>query len=280
MFKQRLNQLIRLKNSLVCVGLDTDIEQIPPSLLNEKDPLLKFNQEIIEATQDLAIAYKLNVAFYESLGIPGWELLEKTLQFIDEETIVIADAKCCDIGNSARKYAETFFKTYPFHALTVSPYMGADSIYPFLEFQSKGVFILCLTSNPGALDFQYLHLNGDPLYLKVAQVANEWNLEYGNCGLVVGATHPEDIHSIREAAPTLPFLIPGVGKQGGNLELSVSYGTDELGENALISSSRAIIYAGTGKEFAQKAREAAMELRERINAVRAQNLDQGLLGLI
>ncbi len=268
MFKNKLNQLIKNKNSLVCVGLDTDIERIPPFLLKENDPLYLFNREIVETTKDVAIAYKLNTAFYEALGIEGWKLLEKTLKAIPSDTLIIADAKRADIGNSARKYAETFFQTFPFHAITVSPYMGSDSIEPFLEFTDRGVFILCLTSNRGSLDFQYLTSDSEPLYMSVARKAVELNLEYSNCGLVVGATHPEDLSSIREAAPDLPFLIPGIGAQGGNLRMAVQFGTDDSGNSALISSSRGILYASRGKDFAQAARRAAILLKNQINQIR------------
>ncbi len=268
MFKETLSQLVAKKNSLLCIGLDSEIDRLPPSLLSTEDPLYIFNQKIIEATRDIAVAYKFNIAFYESLGIPGWELLKKTLDLIDRNVLVIADAKRGDIGNSSRKYAETFFNVFNFHAVTVSPYMGYDSVLPFLEYHDKCIFVLCLTSNEGALDFQYLNVGEEPLFLKVARKVNEWNLQYGNCGLVVGATHPEDILSVREAAPTLPFLIPGIGFQGGNLYYSVRYGTDAQQEMALIHSSRTIIYASSGEDFAERAREEAIRLRDEINRIR------------
>ncbi len=268
MFIERLNRVIEEKNSLVCVGLDTDIERIPPFLLNERDPLLIFNREIIQATREYAVAFKLNIAFYESLGIPGWKLLEKTLRMIPSDTLIIADAKRADIGNTARKYAETYFQTYAFDAMTVSPYMGSDSVIPFLEFHDRGVFVLCLTSNPGSRDFQYLTVDSEPLYMAVARQVNEWHLEYGNCGLVVGATHPEDMGSIREIAPGLPLLIPGIGAQGGNLYTAVQFGTDRKGKNALIAASRSILYASSGHDFARAAAQAARELKENINRIR------------
>lgn len=270
MFTEKLNRLTDQKNSLLCVGLDADIEQIPRHLLNEKDPLLAFNREIIHATSQYAVAYKPNIAFYESLGADGWLLLEKTLQMIPPDTLVIADAKRSDIGNSAHKYAETFFQTFSFDAVTVSPYMGTDSILPFLEYQDRGVFILCLTSNSGSGDFQYLVANSEPLYLKVAGWAAGLNLEYGNVGLVVGATHPEDMSSLRDTAYGMPFLIPGIGAQGGNLQSAVLFGTDEKGKNVLISASRSIIYASGQTDFARQAGLAAKKLRDDINRIRDQ----------
>lgn len=273
MFKTKLSHLVKDKNSLLCVGLDTDIEQIPKFLLKEKDPLIIFNQEIIKATSDLAVAYKPNIAFYETLGISGWYLLEKTLEAIPSNCIVIADAKRGDIGNTSRKYAELFFQSYQFDAITVSPYMGFDSISAFLEFEGKGVFILCLTSNPGSIDFQYLNIESEPLYMKVARKTIEWDLDYGNCGLVVGATHPEDLGSIREAAPALPFLIPGVGAQGGNLYTAIQYGTDSQAGSALINASRSIIYASKEKDFAEVARNSAKDLLTEINRLRKVKLN-------
>ncbi len=269
MFKEKLNKLIRKKKSLVCVGLDSDLARIPKFLWQEEDPLLTFNQEIIQATQDLAIAYKLNLAFYETLGVEGWKLLEKTVSLIPSPILKIADAKRSDIGNSALKYAETFFSTYDFDAVTVSPYMGKDAVTPFLDFVNRGIFVLCLTSNTGSQDFQYLSMDSEPLYLKVAKQIVAWNIDYGNAGLVVGATHPEDLSSIREIAPEMPFLLPGVGAQGGNLRMAVHFGTDVKGENALISASRSLIYASAERDFAKAARIATMGLKEQINQFRS-----------
>ncbi len=269
MFKEKLNELVAKKNSLVCVGLDSDLDRIPKFLWKEEDPLYIFNREIIRATSDFVTAYKPNIAFYESLGREGWVLLERTLELIPDDVLVIADAKRGDIGNTARKYAETFFKSYDFDAVTVSPYMGFDSVTPFLDFSEKAVFILCLTSNPGSRDFQYIMgETNEPLFLSVARRTVEWNLEYGNCGLVVGATHPEDLGNIREAAPGLPFLIPGVGSQGGNLKMAVQFGTDREGKGALINASRSVIYAAPDKNFADAARKSVLRLNEQINQFR------------
>jgi len=268
MFKDRLENLIAQKNSLLCIGLDCDLEKIPTFLLSEEDPLFIFNREIIQATADLVIAYKPNIAFYESLGAAGWHLLEKTLDLIPSGILIIADAKRADIGNTSRKYAELFFETYHCDAITVSPYMGYDSIQPFLSYVDRQTFLLCLTSNSGSQDFQYLNVDSEPLYLKVARKAVEWNLNTGNCGLVVGATHPEDLGSIREVAPQLPFLIPGIGAQGGNLKLTLQYASDNTGSGILISISRNILYASSQKNFASAARKTAKEFVEQINHFR------------
>jgi orotidine-5'-phosphate decarboxylase len=270
MFKNKLSKLIRDKNSLLSIGLDVDIEKIPKFLLREKDPLYIFNREIIEATKDIAIAFKPNIGFYEALGIAGWRLLEKTLQLIPSDHIIIADAKRADIYNTSKKCAEFYFENCNFDAVTVSPYMGTDSISAFLEYDTSGVFIVCLTSNDGSCDFQYLNVDDEPLYLKVARKVLEWDLKFGNCGLVVGATHPEDLSSIREIVPTIPFLIPGIGKQGGNLKYSIQYGTDNQASAALINSSRNILYASDKFNFAEAAREAALELNDEINKFRIQ----------
>ena len=268
MFKDRLNQIIEKKNSLLCVGLDPDIELIPKFLLQDSDPLFTFLKEIIEVTRDVAVAYKPNIAFYETLGISGWRLLEKVLEIIPSDVLLIADAKRADIGNSSRKYAELFFHNYKFDAVTVSPYLGQDSIIPFMDFEDRGVFVLCLTSNKGSLDFQYLNIDAEPLYLKIARRVTEWNLRSGNCGLVVGATHPEDLGSIRDAAPGLPFLIPGIGAQGGNLKIAVQFGTNPDGDCALINAGRSILYASQEMDFAEAAEESAKNLNEQINNYR------------
>ncbi|RMI19509.1 MAG: orotidine-5'-phosphate decarboxylase, partial [Calditrichaeota bacterium] len=257
MFVDTLNEQIKQKRSLLCVGLDSDIRRIPNILLSEVDPLYSFNRAIIEATHDLVLGYKLNLAFYESLGIPGWELLERTLSIIPRDCLVIADAKRGDIENTSQKYAETYFKTYNFDAVTVSPFMGTDSVKPFLEYEHKGVFILCLTSNPGSADFQMLNCDDQPLYVRIAEKALEWNFLYGNCGLVVGGTHTNEMQQIREVAPTLPFLIPGIGAQGGNLELVIKYATDANGFSTVINVSRSVIYASRDMDFAEVARERA-----------------------
>jgi len=199
------------------------------------------------------------------LGVPGWELLERTLAILPRDVLLIADAKRGDVGHSSRKYAETYFQTYPFDAVTVSPYLGHDSLEPFLEYEGKGVFVLALTSNPGSIDFQYLKVDHMPLYLKVAEKVMAWNFIYGNCGLVVGGTHANEIAEIRQLVPELPFLVPGIGAQGGNLEVAVRYATDEQGRAALFNVSRSILYASDQTHFAEVAREKARQLRDQIN---------------
>ncbi|MEJ2051688.1 MAG: orotidine-5'-phosphate decarboxylase, partial [Calditrichota bacterium] len=228
------------------------------------------------ATSDTAIAYKPNIAFYETLGTPGWKLLEKILEIIPADVLIVADAKRADIGNSSRKYAELFFQNYKFDAITVSPYLGQDSVIPFMDFEDRGIFVLCLTSNKGSQDFQYLNIDSEPLYLRIARKVSEWNLRSGNCGLVVGATHPEDMGSIREVAPELPFLIPGIGAQGGNLKIAVQFGTDAASGCALITASRSILYASPDVDFAMAAEETANKLKDEINQNRKIKLSGNL----
>ncbi|HQV34038.1 MAG TPA: orotidine-5'-phosphate decarboxylase, partial [Calditrichia bacterium] len=220
----------------------------------------------------------LNIAFYESLGIAGWELLERTLAIMPRGVLLIADAKRADIENTARKYAETFFTTYAFDAMTIIPYMGMDSVTPFLEYEDKGVFLVTLSSNAGSTDFQFLKSDGIPLYQSVAQKAVEWNFLYGNCGLVVGGTHTTEIREIRDTAPDLPFLIPGIGAQGGNLEKVIEYATDPQGRAALINSSRTVIYASPERDFAEAAHSRAKQLRDQINVLITVHKNPGLLG--
>ena len=276
MFFPRLDEVCKHKKSLLCIGLDIDIERIPPFLLTELDPLFYFNRAIVEATHDCAAAYKLNIAFYEALGIPGWDLLERTLSIMPPNVMIIADAKRGDIGNSSRKYAETFFKTFAFDAITVNPYMGFDALQPFLEYEDKGIYVLGLTSNTGALDFQYLKVENEmPLYLKVAEKVVEWNFVYGNLGLVVGGTHANEVAQIREQAPQIPFLVPGIGAQGGNLELAVKNAIAQGGRGALFNASRSIIYASSGHDFAEVAHERAHHLKEQINLILSLNNNLG-----
>jgi orotidine-5'-phosphate decarboxylase len=266
-FTERLRATQRKRNSLLCVGLDTDVRKIPRSLRDSADPVLNFNKRIIRATRDLVCAYKLNLAFYEAMGRRGWLSLERTLSYIPDDIITIGDAKRGDIGNSSTLYARALFKEYRFSACTVSPYMGMDSIAPFLEDSSRGAFVLALTSNPGARDFQHLKSRGAPLFEHVVRAVRRWNTNQ-NCGLVVGATRPKDLRRIRALAPHLPFLIPGVGAQGGSLGLAVRYGCDSCGELAVINSSRGILYASGGSDFADAARTAAATMRDEINAHR------------
>jgi len=259
-FLEKLLQASRTNRSLLCVGLDPD-----PDLMPAVD-VFQFNREIVDATSDLVCAYKPNLAFYEALGIEGLRALEKTIAYIPKSIPIIGDAKRGDVGSTARAYARALFDTFGFDAATVNPYLGYDSIEPFIEYKEKGVFILCRTSNVGSVHFQALLLSetGVPLFEVVAHRAREWNT-YGNIGLVVGATYPEELRRVRQLCPDIPLLIPGIGAQGGDLANAVRYGVDAQGQKAIISSSRQIIYASKGKDFAMAARAAALKLRDEIN---------------
>jgi len=260
-FTDKLLNISRKNNTLLCIGLDPDPELMPAV------DVLEFNKAVIEATSDLVCAYKPNLAFYEALGSEGFAILEKTVRYVPGDIPVIADAKRGDIGNTARAYARALFSIFGFDAATVNPYLGFDSIEPFINNQDKGVFILCRTSNPGATDFQNLRTNGLPLYEVVAQKASEWNI-HGNIGLVVGATYPEELKRVRSICPEMPLLIPGIGAQGGDLASAVRYGADARGRKAIISVSRQILYASQQKDFAQAARNTAREIRTQINDYR------------
>lgn len=254
---------IRRKKSFLCVGLDTEWSKIPAHLLETEDPIFEFNKAIIDATRDLCVAYKPNLAFYEAHGPQGWQSLQKTITYIGEEHFTIADAKRGDIGNTSRLYAQTFFETYSFDSVTVAPYMGADSVQPFLDFPNKWVILLALTSNEGSSDFQFgLQDQTMPLYEKVMRKAMSWGTPE-NLMFVVGATHPDKFADIRRIAPDHFLLVPGVGAQGGDLEALCKFGLNEdIG--LLINASRGIIYAGTGPDFADKARAAAMEIQQQM----------------
>ena len=258
-FTDKLLNSNRKNKSWLCIGLDPDPELMPGV------DVLQFNKAIIEATSDLVCAYKPNLAFYEALGIEGLSILEKTVQYIPGDIPVIGDAKRGDIGNTARAYARALFSVLGFDAATVNPYLGFDSIEPFTSYQDKGVFILCRTSNRGATDFQNLHTDGIPLYEAVAQKAKEWNI-YGNIGLVVGATYPEELKKVRSICPEMPLLIPGIGAQGGDLASAVGCGVDAQGEKAIINVSRQVLYASKEKDFAQAARNMAEKIRKQINS--------------
>lgn len=266
MTRQELYQQIQSKQSYLCVGLDTDIKRIPRFLMQYEDPVFEFNKQIVDATRDLCVAYKPNLAFYEALGRRGWESLEKTLRYIPEEHFVIADAKRGDIGNTSRLYAQAFFETLNVDAVTVAPYMGEDSVKPFLGFQNKWVILLALTSNLGSQDFQMTPQEAEqPLYEKVMRRAMQWGSP-DNLMFVIGATHPEKFREIREIAPEHFLLVPGVGAQGGDLEGVSRFGRNEqLG--LLVNSSRGIIYAGEGEDFAEEARKAAQRVQGEMAAL-------------
>lgn len=252
----------RRNRSLLCVGLDPD-----PAKLPVKD-VFEFNKAIIDATADLVCAYKPNLAFYEALGIRGLQALKKTVAYIPKNIPVIGDAKRGDIGNTAMAYARALFGYYKFDAVTLNPYLGYDSVEPFLDYKDKGVFVLCRTSNSSASDFQDLVDNfGLKFYQSVALRAGDWNTD-GNVGLVVGATFPEELREIRKLCPGMVLLIPGIGAQGGDLEQSVKYGVDANKEKAVIVAARQVIYASKGADYARAARQAASELRDTINRYR------------
>jgi orotidine-5'-phosphate decarboxylase len=261
-FIDKLLNASRKNQSLLCIGLDPDPELMPGV------DILQFNKEIIEATRDLVCAYKPNLAFYEALGTAGLTILEKTVAYIPGDIPVIGDAKRGDIGNTARAYARALFSVFGFDATTVSPYLGFDSIEPFISYRDKGVFILCRTSNKGARDFQDLCIDGVPLYEVVAHKAGEWNT-HDNIGLVVGATYPEELKRVRSICPEMCLLIPGVGAQGGDVASAVGYGVDARGERAIINVSRQVLYASNEKDFALAARAVADKLRQQINDCRS-----------
>jgi orotidine-5'-phosphate decarboxylase len=268
-FFAKLRQASQSNHSFLCVGLDPH-----PSLLPEKD-VAAFNRAIIEATADLTCCYKPNLAFYEAMGPHGLEVLQRTLEAVPRHLPVIADGKRSDIASTADAYARALFDVYGFDAATVNPYLGTDSLAPFLQRPDKGVFVLCRTSNPGGADLQALTVTGEgpsaegrPLYEVVAELARDrWN-EHGNVGLVVGATFPGELGRIRRLCPRLPFLLPGVGAQGADIEAAVRNALDEDGEGFIINSSRQILYASSGRDYAQAARRAAEALRDEINRQR------------
>ena len=260
MTRQELIAQIRSKKSFLCVGLDTDLSKIPRHLLDTEDPIFEFNKAIIDATKDYAVAYKPNIAFYECYGPKGWESLKKTIDYIPKEIFTIADAKRGDIGNTSSYYAKTFFEFLACDAVTVAPYMGEDSIKPFLEFENKWAILLALTSNKGALDFQFTtDEKGEALYKKVLRKSIKWGTDE-NLMFVVGATRAEGIGEVRKLVPDHFFLVPGVGAQGGSLEEVSNFGWNK-DCGLLVNSSRAIIYASSGTDFADKARQEAQKLQ-------------------
>lgn len=270
MNRQQLISEIRRKKSFLCIGLDTDLKKIPAHLLDLEDPVFEFNKQIIQATHDLCIAFKPNMAFYEINGSKGWISLEKTLKIIPENIFKIADAKRGDIGNTSTMYAEAFFKTLNFDAITVAPYMGEDSVKPFLQFENKWVILLALTSNSGSKDFQLLLSDQEEYFFShVLETASTWS-DHKKMMFVVGATHPEMMERIRTIVPDHFILVPGIGAQGGSLEEICRYGLNrDCG--LIVNSSRDIIYAGNGKDFAEKAREKAIAIQKQMSLLLEQN---------
>ncbi len=273
MNREQLISQIKNKRSFLCVGLDTDINLIPSFLLDYEDPVLEFNKRIIDATSDLCVAYKPNSAFYESRGIPGWKSLIDTSQYIPKECLGIIDAKRGDIGNTSSMYAKAFFDESSsgmnFDAVTVAPYMGSDSVTPFLAFEDKWVILLALTSNEGGRNFQFLEFNDQRLFERVIDTANTWagsdRLMY-----VVGATRSEEFINVRKHAPDHFLLVPGVGAQGGDLESVCKFGLNrDCG--LLVNSSRSIIYASSGEDFAARAREEAGKIQQEMSRILEEN---------
>jgi orotidine-5'-phosphate decarboxylase len=268
MTTQQLHEQILQKKSFLCVGLDPDLDKIPPHLLKTEDPIFEFNKAIIDATHDLTVGYKPNTAFFEAYGLKGWLSLQKTIEYINvnyPDIFTIADAKRGDIGNTSSMYAKAFFEDLNFDSVTVAPYMGKDSVEPFLAFENKHTIMLALTSNEGAFDFQTLNTNGKELYKQVLETSKTWkNSE--NLMYVVGATKAEYFAEVRKIVPDNFLLVPGIGAQGGSLSEVCKYGmNDKVG--LLVNSARAIIYASKGTDFAEKAREEALSVQKEMKEI-------------
>ncbi len=260
MTRNALITLIQQRNSFLCVGLDPDPAKIPAGV-----SVLDFNKAIIDATREYCVAYKPNIAFYECLGLKGWEILEETLAYIGRDHYTIADAKRGDIGNTSNYYAKTFFETYPFDSITVAPYMGRDSVESFLQYEGKWAIILALTSNPGAMDFEMLPTNDQKVFEKVLQKSSEWGTSH-NTMYVVGATRAEMLSDVRKIVPDHFLLVPGVGAQGGSLEEVFRHGAnDDIG--LLVNASRSIMYASTGSDFANAASIEAKRMQTKMKAL-------------
>ena len=268
MSTQELIAQIKKKKSFLCIGLDVDLEKIPQHLLAKEDPIFEFNKAIIDATHHLAVAYKPNIAFYEAYGMEGWQALEKTISYLNEkhpDIFTIADAKRGDIGNTSTRYARAFFSDLNFDSITVAPYMGEDSVVPFLEFENKHTILLALTSNRGAFDFQTKKVDGEEVYKKVLQTSQTWKNHY-NLMYVVGATKAEYFAEIRKIIPDSFILVPGVGAQGGSVAEVCKYGLNE-NVGLLINSARGIIYASSEENFADAAAEKAKELQQEMEGI-------------
>lgn len=268
MFVDKLRRRWAAQNTLLCVGLDPDVERFPESLRERKDAIFAFNRAIIDATADLVCAFKPQVAHYSAYGAEAQ--LEKTIDYIRREHPeigILLDAKRADIGSTAEMYAREAFDRYGADAVTVNPYLGFDAIEPFLARSDKGVVVLCRTSNPGARTFQDLQVAGKPLYYRVAEQVLRWN-QHGNILLVVGATYPSELRELRALAGDVPFLVPGVGEQGASVVQAIENGQDSRGTGVLLSTSRSVLYASSGADFALAARQRALSLRDEINGVR------------
>ena len=265
-FIQKLRNIQQKHNSLLCIDLDTEVSKVPELLYAYGDPQFEFNRHIIDATKDLVCAYKLNIPFYESVGEHGWYTVHQTLARIPEEIVTIGDGKRGDLPVSAEKQAALLCEDWEFSGITVSPYMGKDSVEPFMKRKDQCAFVLTLSSNKGAKDLQYLKVKNKPLYEHVVQLAKKWNTKK-NVGLVVGAIQSKELQRIRTLAPGMPILISDIPKKKG-LESSVRFGCDKQGELAIINVGQSILYASNGEDFAQRAREEALKIRDRINKYR------------
>jgi orotidine-5'-phosphate decarboxylase len=275
-FGDRLAAVVERNRSLLCVGLDPDIRRFPLHLQKRPDAIIAFNHAIIEATADLVCAYKPNLGFFLAYGEPGIHALVETRRMVPAHIPVILDAKVGDIASTAEAYARAYFDLWGFDAVTAHPFLGGDSLVPWLQYQDRAVFILAKTSNPGSGDLQDLVVGGgpaaEPLYLHVAAQVAGWQEQYGTCGLVAGATYPRQLHEIRRRCPDLPILVPGIGAQSGDLAATVRAGLDAQGTGLLINTSRAVLYASGGEDFAGAARGAAQQFRDQINRIRSENV--------
>jgi orotidine-5'-phosphate decarboxylase len=265
---QKLKNIQAKNNSIISLGIDLDAKKMPGDYVGSVKKMFDYVNRMIDATSDKVCAYKPNIAFFERFGADGLSLLKQVVQRIPDDIPVIVDCKRGDIGNTSSHYAAAMFEWLNADWVTINPYMGYDSIRPFIEYKEKGVFILCLTSNAGSKDFQHLVCDGHPLYRHVAEKVRYWDKDF-NCGLVVGATQPQELREIREIAGDMPLLIPGVGAQGGDLETAAINGTAHFTKPALINISRSVMYASQGPDFAQKAREELIKLNDAVNKARA-----------
>lgn len=265
-FQKKLSSIVEKNNSLLCIGLDPDLDKIPKHLLDKDDPIFEFNKAIIDATSDLVCAYKPNIAFYEAYGIEGLKSLKKTLEYLQEknpEIPIILDAKRGDIGNTSQRYAKAVFEYWKSDGVTVFPHLGEDALKPFFDYQDKLTILLIKTSNPDSGTFQNIDVNGKPYYLKMSEMVKKWNIN--NVGLFVGATYPKELVDVREIFPNSVFLTAGVGAQGAKTKEAVKAGVDKYGNNLICNSSREIIYAGGDENFAKEARKKALEIKNEIN---------------
>ncbi|MED5416231.1 MAG: orotidine-5'-phosphate decarboxylase [Candidatus Latescibacterota bacterium] len=267
-FNHKLAAAVQHNDSLVCVGLDPVLDRLPAGVARSASGIVEFNRRLIEATADLVCVYKPNFPFYGSLGPAGVEALQQTIQEVPDDVPVLVDCKVGDIDSTAEQWASMMFDEMGADAVTVNPYMGGDALAPFLAHEDKGVFVLCHTSNPGAAELQRLDVDGAPLYEHVLRKTLEWDAGHGNCGIVVGATQAVSMARLRQIAPDLPFLVPGVGSQGGDLQHAVGEGLREDGAGICVNASRSIIFASSGEDYPEAAREATQQLRQQINEVR------------